>query len=373
MDPDYFFCPNPTCSAHTLEPLDDAWFCRHGFHSTKAFGRVQRYLCLRCGKSFSDQTFRLSYWLKKPTDFEALGKEINSSSSGNYVARHHHLSADSLRIRQDRLARNALFLQCLFTKSVKITEALAADGLETFVCNQFFPVNLNILIGKDSEFLYTFNESHSRRKGRMTEKQRARFETIYEGKSFTDSRISVMFGKLIEYLSTQETAEVMSLDTDESPHYQRVIEQWNQSDDRQPVIEHHLTSSTAPRTRSNPLHAVNYFDRLLRKDVPNHRRETICQARNDRNLLSRFAYYVVTHNFYKPYRISSHAKQTERRHADGVVELTEWHEVWKERMHTKRFMRSFVELPEYFEAVWFRRTPTPLKKAADPVPKFAYQ
>ena len=142
---------------------------------------------------------------------------------------------------------------------------------------------------------------------------------------------------------------------------------------RGPQIEHHTTPSKAPRTRSNNLFAVNYLDRLIRKDVPNHRRETICQARNDRNLLSRFAYYVVTHNFFKPFRISSKAQQRTDTHAEYAFAQPEEAALWKGRMHECRFFRSFVELPEYFDDVWFRRTPTPLKNSPDPVPAFAYQ
>ena len=173
MIPDYFFCPVPTCPAHDLNPSPPDWYVRFGFHLTKAFGRVQRYKCRLCGKTFSDQTFLLNYWLKKSTDFHALGREINSSASSNFIARHHHFSADSMRIRHDRLARNALFLQSVLTKDHRIDEPVVADGLESFVRSQFFPINLNILIGQQSQFVYYFNESHSRRKGSMTEKQKS--------------------------------------------------------------------------------------------------------------------------------------------------------------------------------------------------------
>ena len=142
---------------------------------------------------------------------------------------------------------------------------------------------------------------------------------------------------------------------------------------RDPHIDHRTTSSRKPRTSVNNLFAVNYFDRLIRKDIPNHRRETICFARNDRNLLSRFAYYMVTHNFHKPYRISSKAKQRMDTHAEQVMEITEEMRECRARLHEKRFFRSFVKLPEYFEDVWFRRTSTPLRPYADPVPKFAWE
>ena len=202
MDHSYFFCPNKSCSAHRLTPTNSSWFYRHGYHLTKAFGQVARYKCRLCGKTFSDQTFLLNYWLKKHTDFASLGREINSSSSSNFIARHHHLSADSMRIRHDRLARNSLFLQSFLTESTSIDEPLVADGLESFVQNQFFPINLNILIGKDSQFLYYFTESHSRRKGTTTAAQKRRMKEVYVDKSFEDSKISKMFWKLLLNISS---------------------------------------------------------------------------------------------------------------------------------------------------------------------------
>ena len=373
MIPDYFFCPVPSCPAHDLTISHPGWYVRAGFHMTKAFGRVQRYQCKTCGKTFSDQTFLLNYWLKKSTDFQALGREINSSASSNFIARHHHFSADSMRIRHDRLARNALFLQSILTRDAPITEALVADGLESFVSSQFFPINLNILIGKQSQFVYYFTESHSRRKGRITAKQQSMLERMYAGKSFAGSKISTMFGQLLEFIAERHADSRVALHTDEHPVYRSEISKWNKRSDTPVKIDHHRTSSQEPRTTQNALFAVNYFDRLIRKDIPNHRRETICYGRNDRNLLSRLVYYVVTHNFHKPFRISSKAKQTELTHAEEAMGSIEQMQLWKRRFHECRFFRSFTELPKYFDDVWFRRTPTPLKVRKDPVPAFAYQ
>jgi len=371
MDPTYFFCPRVGCRAHSLTPPEDSWFHRHGFHLTKAFGRVQRYRCRLCGKTFSDQTFLLNYWLKKPTDFRSLGRQINSGSSSNFVARHHHLSADSMRIRADRLARNSLFLQSLLTDSLLINEPLVTDGLESFVLSQYFPVELNILIGAHSEFVYFFTESHSKRKGRTTEEQKRMKQVVYEGKSFSASSLPVMFTLLLDYLDGRCAHKSQVLRSDLHSVYHTAISGWNESGHRSPLLIHRCTSSKQPRDRSNPLFAVNYFDRLIRKDIPNHRRETTCQARNDRNLLSRFAYYVVTHNYWKPKRIRSNAAQIPEKHVGRVLPNDERMKLWKGRFHRYRFMQSFVQMPEYYREIWFRRTPTPLKQHADPVPQFA--
>jgi hypothetical protein len=60
-------------------------------------------------------------------------------------------------------------------------------------------------------------------------------------------------------------------------------------------------------------------------------------------------------------------------HAERALGSVEKQDVWKRRFHECRFFRSFVEMPRYFEEVWFKRTPTPLKLGADPVPAFAHQ
>ncbi|MBP8136900.1 MAG: hypothetical protein KAY61_01750, partial [Candidatus Eisenbacteria bacterium] len=59
------FCPNPGCPFHTAP---EGWrYQRDGYHSRKvAPHRVQRYRCCHCRRRFSDQTFLLSYWLKRP-------------------------------------------------------------------------------------------------------------------------------------------------------------------------------------------------------------------------------------------------------------------------------------------------------------------
>jgi len=385
MDSDYMFCPKPECRHHTLKSQGNDWYYHYGYHSTKAFGKVRRYKCKSCGKTFSDQTFELNYWLKIKTEFKALGKELNSLSSCCFAARNEDLSADSIRIRYDRIARNSLFLQAELTKDIKINEPLVADGLESYTRNKYFPTNLNVLMGDGTYFVYYFNQSHSKRKGRITKAQKLRMESEYIGKCLSRSYIKKMFTKLIDYLEGKCDKETLLLNTDENTAYAGVVNRWNirakrkkegersSADTYMPIIEHRVTPSTAPRTKENPLKAVNYFDRQIRKDIPSYRRRTISQAKNDRNKLSRVAFYVATHNFFKPFLISSNAKQTEKKHSDFVIGDNPQKQYWIEKFFTKRFFHSFTELPEYFENIWFKRTPTPFKNEADPVPKFASQ
>jgi hypothetical protein len=58
----------------------------------------------------------------------------------------------------------------------------------------------------------------------------------------------------------------------------------------------HRFPSTAPRTTGNPLFAVNYADREIRKDLAEHRRETVCFARSAAMSMARLWVYVADHN-----------------------------------------------------------------------------
>ena len=59
------FCPRPRCAFHQNR-LGWRWI-RDGVHHRQAKPHVvQRFRCLHCRRNFSTQTFRTTYWLKRP-------------------------------------------------------------------------------------------------------------------------------------------------------------------------------------------------------------------------------------------------------------------------------------------------------------------
>ena len=66
------FCPNPECKHHKPEKHPPDWYKYFANYKTKAFGIVRRYLCTECGKTFSDQTFKLDYYAKKVIDYDKI-------------------------------------------------------------------------------------------------------------------------------------------------------------------------------------------------------------------------------------------------------------------------------------------------------------
>ena len=378
MPSDFFYCPNPDCPNHSPLSDNNGWYEKHGTHPTKAFGNVQRYRCTECGRTFSDQTFSLNYYLKKQTDFKALFKQLNSNNSDCFIGRDVGLSVDSVQLRRERLARNGMFFQQKVLENIRINESLAADGFESYTKSKFYPTNINIMVGSESLFLYYLTESLQRRKGVMTKRQKKRAESEYANKSFKDSRLHSKFGVLLEYLKGRTVGQSITLFTDEHKTYKRVIDKINSSKPGKaqsglPRIKHIQISSLLIRDKNNPLHPVNYHDRQIRKDIANHRRKTICHARNDRCMLTRMIMYMVSHNFFKPFEITSRRNQTAARHYDALGIDQRKLAYWKSVLFTKRFIQSRVKLPEYFKDIWFKRTATPLKEGRDYVPGFAFQ
>jgi hypothetical protein len=74
------FCPNPGCPNHT-HPENPVWYRPLGWYDTLVRGKVKRYACRSCGKSFSEQTFRLSYYLHLDLDFHDLLKRLCACSA----------------------------------------------------------------------------------------------------------------------------------------------------------------------------------------------------------------------------------------------------------------------------------------------------
>jgi hypothetical protein len=375
MKTNHFFCLNPSCPNNEADQNDSTWFSTHGHYTTKAFGLTRRYRCNHCGKTFSNQTFSLNYYLKKRTDFKALCKDFISLNSELFIGRHHDLSSDSIRIRRDRIGRNALFFQQTLLKDNNINENLCADGFESFIKNKYYPTNLNILVGEHSEFLYYFTHSVSKRKGRTTKQQQSRLSYEYADKSFSGSTLGEQFSDLIKQMSNMTDKKKILLKTDEHPTYAFVIDKWNKN--RTPgcvEIEHKQTSSKQIRNIDNPLFPVNYLDRLFRKDCPMFRRKTVCQGRNLQNMLLKTAHYMVSHNFFKPKRITSRRKQGDEKHCTLLNLDQRVLSKLTKLFYTDRFFLSRVALPKFYFQVWTKTVPNPLIASGNGnVPAFAYQ
>ncbi len=285
------FCPNPRCDSRT-NPTP--WrFQRKGFYPrSQPPYRIQRYRCSHCGRYFSSQTFATTYWLKRPRLLELVFHRLVACSALRQIAREHQVSHSTIRTLSDRLGRHCLLFHERLRPKVTPTEPLVLDGFRTFEHSQYWPMDVNLVVGT-SLFVYGFNDVELRRSGTMRPAQRTRRAVLERryGRPDPDAtrkRVEALLRRVIP------ARGAVVLRSDEHPAYVRAIARL-----RDRTILHERTSSKAARTTRNPLFAANLSDLLIRHSSANHKRETIAFSKRRQSALYRLAVWVVWRNYMK--------------------------------------------------------------------------
>jgi len=297
------YCPNSECSTNNSEEESKPEFRKRGFGKNYQSEKIQRYQCKTCWHVFNINTFHIDYYTHKKICYKSLVDSLVSSSGIRDMARQFKCKPKAIQNRIDRLARKASALTAQIVNSINLNEDLVADGLESFIYSQFFPTNINILIGQRSQFLYFFNAFYFHRKGRMTDWQKERAKEVYRNAQFEEKAPSKAFKQLLDVVADlldNSTKETLTLDTDENTIYRYQFKKH----ERMGNVQHRTTNSQKKRNSQNKLFSCNYLDRETRKDMAEHGRETTQFGRNMNNSMNRFSVYTFWHNFKKPYRIN---------------------------------------------------------------------
>ena len=270
------------------------------------------------------------------------------------------------RSRISRLARQAIAVHTLLREDFSLIEDLVADGFESFTGSQYFPNNIHLAVGKDSQYLYGIDYAHIRRKGRMTDKQKQRRELLEKRWKPPPGNLSASFARLIRHISRyqrQYKRDPLTLYTDEKQEYERVLGGIES-------IRHHSISSRVSRTVRNDLFAVNYFDREIRKDQSNHSRETVEFSRDVNNVMDRLWMYSAYHNYVKPYRIGKKGDNARSHGERAGISAGSIRRVMKV-FFTRRFFESHLDVSESEWYSWYRCYATPLKMDVPWYPRYA--
>lgn len=255
--------------------------------------RIQRYRCSHCGRSFSSQTFSPSYWLRNPSLLPSILFRVNSCSGFRQIAWEFGVSVSTVQRHVERLGRHCLLLHEQLRPAAAPRESLVLDGLRSFEFGQYWPFEVNLLIGQ-SHFVYGFQDAELRRSGTLTrfqKRKRARLEELHGRPDPQATR------KSVQELLTREIPPGASvqLDTDEHQAYPQALQRLS---DRK--VEHRTTSSKARRSPQNPLFPANLGDLLIRHTGANQKRETIAFSKRRQGALYRLAIWTVLRNYVKP-------------------------------------------------------------------------
>ena len=319
---------------------------------------------------FSLKTFSIDYYVKRKVNYHRLLSYLRTTSSCRDMAREFGVSVDTIINRTERLCRSMIQAHIQLIRDHLLSEALTADGFESFIVSQYFPNNINLLAGKDSQMVYGCTYAGIRRKGRMTERQkvkRGELERRYRPDPKGIEHAFALLAADAAPLIMRSAPVPVLLYTDEKLEYVRALRSL-------PVgrMVHHIRiPSKQRRTVCNPLFSVNYLDRQIRKDQANHVRETVCFARNVNNAMARLVVYFMHHNDLKCYRERERTTMM-RTHAEVAGISSEKIARTFRYVFTRRafFMRSTVD--GFLREVWLKTLETPLKTSREYLPTYAY-
>ena len=372
------FCPNAKCQHHTRHLLpyhrrrqSAAWFQYKGWRTTACAGRYHRCRCKSCGHYFCERTFHIDFRTHRTVRYQDLVADLCSRVSLRATHRNRGISPSVTRNRIGRLARNSIALHCAMRTFLDTPENFIADGFVSFETSQYYPSNLHIAIGENSEYLYTMDHVTIRRTGRMSKRQKlrqAQLEAVYK----PDSRgLTRSFTRVMDTVAHQldhwfppgtqrpPRQPVLELVTDEKLEYEVAISSCPGMHRQmaQTNITWQRINSHHNRGPGGPMFAMDNFDRELRKDIGAYVRESVTFRRNVSNAMESNHVYRLYHNFFKEYRSRDRLGQRRWQRAGLPEKLV------KSRLKTIYSRRAFYThvqgmRPEE-EWVWKRRLYTP--------------
>ena len=121
------FCPNPACPFHLRDR--QTWrYEKIGFFDRQSPPYlVQRYRCLTCRRSFSDQTFAATYWMRRADLLAQVFLRTQSCSGFRQIAREFGVSPTTIAGISSRIGRHCLLFHELHRPKGPIREPLALD------------------------------------------------------------------------------------------------------------------------------------------------------------------------------------------------------------------------------------------------------
>ena len=365
------FCPNAECRYHD-RPIR-RWYVRFGSYPTIAHGHVQRYRCRLCGATASAQTESLHYFAKRRLPLSAVWASLVAGAPLREIARRYEVSPMAVQNAVLRLGRQAMAAQLHLLASLSERNELVFDGLRSAVTSHDFPCDITTVVEREGETILTMAHTIFRRGGPKRPAQRRRLArklARWRPKGGTmKADISLVVRELFDYLRppcddekdplSQPACTEATIDTDKHPLYRAALA-------AEPIaahltagrlLSHNRTPSTAPRTRGNPLFAVNYIDRLLRHRVKEHTRETIAVGRHATMQMHRAWIFACDHNTRRPWRVRLPAAGT---HAgQGALEETNVASIARSFFTRRARLPLGAGVPETIRRVWLAELPPP--------------
>ena len=338
-------CPREDCPQHRLHPGEEMRFKPDGSFPRKCDRRrVPRYRCRVCGKGMSQQTFSVTYYLKRPELLPHIAAGLNAGSAHRQLARSLGCNQSTVTRQGDRIARHCILLSARALERIgTIGESVVFDHFESFVFSQDLPVGLGTAVGHESWYVYDMEPAPHGRGGRISSAQKKRQERFY---SRFGKPPRGMYGKSTRAcldLLLRMTDGVLDLVTDGHKAYERAVN----SHPLKARIRHRTFPNPprgpkgSPRSREakrrdRAMFPCDLLHAITRHTCIHHKRETIAINRRHNSMAGRGFLLMVWRNFVK-WRSERKRDRTTPAMVLGLTDRPwEWRQVLSKRLFPTR-------------------------------------
>ena len=336
------FCPIAGCADHHL-PSDRRYrYVRNGFYRRKCDRRrIQRFKCKRCGGGFSQQTFSVTYCMKRPDLLEWVSNWVPSGAAMRRVVRCRNGMRSQRPCHPSTLPRVArrvgsqclLALEELRRSLPPISEPIVSDHFETFAGMQENALAVATPVGAWSWLVYGL-ESAWHRQATAAAKRKQR---VAPTPGSIERSVKRMLDRLIEQMAE---GDVLDLVSDDDPNHARAIERHPEGH----RIRHAAYPNPPGRLKGEPrdeatklrdteLFPVDLLHKLHRNWLADHHRETLAFGKRGEAVMERMAILATLRNLIQGV---SERKNDETTPAMRL-ELTKRPWVWDEVLAERRF------------------------------------
>jgi transposase-like protein len=259
-------CPRPDCPSRSSG--HHRWCCKGGFTRACDGRTVQRFLCLECNRTFSTQTFRVDYRLKKPQLNHALFGPFISKVTHRQAARVIGCSRGTVAHRLRLLGKHCrdfhLWRLSRTAERGGISGKFQLDELETYEhSRRLAPVTVPVLIERSSYFVVDFHAAPLPCRGGLSEADRLRKAERERAHGVRKSGSREAVTKCFETLAAfHAPSGPVHMQTDRKSTYPGILKRRFGT-----RVLHRRHSSTEKRNYENPLFPINHTLAMLRDGI----------------------------------------------------------------------------------------------------------
>lgn len=303
-------CPYPKCSGH--ESKGAFTYRKRGSYVRRIDGAlVQRFQCTICFRSFSSQTFRLDYRLKRPDTIAPIYAALCSKTTLRKTARNLGLGREHVARRLRLLARHArLYHRHRLDEAIRsnggIGSAFQFDELETYEEHRKLkPVTVAVLIEQRTGFIvHTDAETLPPRKP-LNSRQKRQLERIEEREGLRTSGSLAAVRRTVDALhGVAPRSGFVFVTTDKKSSYRSTLKRA-----LGPRLQHRRVDGRAERGTASPLFPINHTLARLRDLASRLVRQTWGAAKTRSALGDQLDVIVAFRNYVDGWRSEPAARQ----------------------------------------------------------------